>query len=57
MAVYTFAQHMALAREWVRWNGQKGTEKQALRLMRYLSADALVRMLTERKIALPSGVN
>lgn len=52
---YTFSQHMSLAREWVRYNGKQGTDKQALRAMRILTAEALVRMLTARCIVLPAG--
>lgn len=51
----TFAQHMAMAREWCRYNGQKGTEKQALRVMRQLTAADLIRMLGERNVPLPAG--
>jgi hypothetical protein len=47
---YTFSQHQALAQAWCRWNGQKGTEKQSLRVMRQLTAANLVRMLGERGV-------
>ncbi len=52
---YTFAQHQALASLWCQYNGQKGTEKQALRVMRQLTGADLVRMLTERNVVLPPG--
>jgi hypothetical protein len=52
---YTFSQHMALAAAWCRWNGTKGTEKQALQKMRMLSAPVLLRMLTERGAPIPIG--
>lgn len=48
-----FITHMQLARLWCQWNGQRGTDKQALRVMRQLTADNLRRMLTERGVALP----
>jgi hypothetical protein len=47
---FTFAQHMALAGDWCRWNGQKGTEKQALRVMRQLTSGDLARMLQQRGV-------
>jgi hypothetical protein len=46
----TFAQHMAMAQAWCRWNGQRGTEQQALKVMRQLSSDDLQRMLGERGV-------
>lgn len=52
---YTFAQHMAMAQAWCQYNGQRGTEKQALRVMRQLTAPDLVRMLSERRVELPIG--
>lgn len=52
----TFSQHMAMAQAWCQYNGQRGTEKQALRVMQQLTADDLVRMLSERHVALPAGV-
>ncbi len=52
---YTFSQHMALASAWVQYNGQRGTEKQALRVMRDTNAPTLVRLLTERRVVLPLG--
>lgn len=51
--VATFAQHMALASLWCQYNGQRGTEKQALRVMRQLTASDLLRMLDERRVVLP----
>lgn len=53
----TFAQHMAMAHAWVSYNSASGrsTEKQALRVMRQLTADDLVRMLGERNVPLPIG--
>ena len=53
---YTFSQHMGLAALWCQWNAQKGTEKQAVRVMRSLSAPALVRMLLERNIVVPDSL-
>lgn len=53
---YTFAQHQALASTWCQWNGQRGTEKQSLRVMRDTTAPDLVRLLTERGVTLPLGV-
>jgi hypothetical protein len=41
---------MTLAQAWCRWNGQRGTEKQYLRVMRQLTAAQLERMLTERGV-------
>lgn len=52
---HTFTQHMSMAQAWCQYNGQRGTEKQALRVMRQLSAADLVRMLGERHVALPPG--
>lgn len=51
---FTFSQHMALAGAWARYNGLKGTEKQALKYMR-TPADALLRMLTARNVPIPVG--
>lgn len=48
-----FIAHMTLARLWCQWNGQQGTEKQALRIMRRLDAVTLRRMLTARGVVLP----
>lgn len=45
---FTFSQHQAMAATWCRYNGQRGTEKQTLRVMRQLTASDLVRMLGER---------
>ena len=50
-----FLRHMALARLWCQWDGLRGTERQVLRVMRQLSTDDLVRMLTERRVDL-SGI-
>jgi hypothetical protein len=47
---YTFSQHQSLAVAWCQWNGQRGTEKQSVRVMRQLSAPDLVRMLGERGV-------
>lgn len=52
---YTFSQHLSMAQLWCQYNGQRGTEKQALRVMRQLMAHDLVRMLGERNVVLPSG--
>lgn len=40
--------HRAMASNWCRYNGQRGTEKQAARVMRQLSVADLFRMLSER---------
>jgi hypothetical protein len=45
-----FIEHMQLAAAWARWNGQRGTEAQALRIMRRLSAETLRRMLAARGV-------
>lgn len=51
---FTFSQHMGLAELWCHYNGQRGTEKQALRVMRQLTAPDLVRMLSERNVVIPA---
>jgi hypothetical protein len=51
----TFAQHMAMAQAWCRYNGQKGTDLQAIKVMYQLTASDLVRMLGERNVQLPMG--
>jgi len=51
---FTFAQHQALAAAWCQWNGQRGTEAQSLRVMRRLDAPTLLRMLTQRGVAIPA---
>lgn len=48
-----FITHRQLAALWAQWNGQRGTEKQCLRIMRQLTTDDLRRMLTERGVCLP----
>jgi hypothetical protein len=48
-----FIHHMFLAAAWCRWNGQKGTEKQTLRVMRQLTVSDLQRMLAARGVAVP----
>lgn len=48
--VFTVIQHQALAAAWARWNGQRGTEKQALRIMRRLTAEVLHRLLSARGV-------
>ena len=48
-------EHHTLAVLWCQYNGQRGTEKQSLRVMRQLTASDLVRMLTERRVVLPVG--
>lgn len=50
---YTHVQHQSLAQAWARWNGQRGTEKQVLRITRHVSAAGLHRMLLERGVAVP----
>mgnify|MGYP003396424985 CR=1 FL=1 len=47
-----FLRHMALANLWCQYNGQRGTERQVLRVMRQLTAADLERMLTERRVDL-----
>lgn len=43
-------EHVTLAILWCRWNGQRGTEKQVVRVMQHLSVDVLRRMLSERGV-------
>lgn len=43
-----FLRHQALAIAWCRYNGQRGTERQTLRVMRQLTVADLERMLAER---------
>jgi hypothetical protein len=50
-----FIEQMQLASLWCQWNGQKGTEKQCLRVMRQLDATTLRRMLVERGVQLPES--
>lgn len=45
-----FIEHMDLARKWAQWNGQKGTEAQARRVMQRLDADTLRRLLADRGV-------
>ena len=45
-----FTNHLILAMRWLEWNGKKGTEKQALRVMQQLSEETLRRMLTQRGV-------
>jgi hypothetical protein len=47
---------MSLAQAWCRWNGQRGTEKQYLRVMRQLTTADLERMLAERGVVVPGVV-
>lgn len=51
-----FMRHMALAQVWCQWKGQKGTEKQVLKVMRQLTAPDLIRMLGKRRVVLPDWV-
>ena len=44
-----FLEHMDLARAWARWNGQRGTEAQVLKIMYRIDRGALRRMLCERR--------
>ena len=48
---------MTLAQAWCRWNGQRGTEKQYLRVMRILTAANLEWMLAERGVVIPGAVD
>jgi hypothetical protein len=43
-------EHLALARAWAQWNGQRGTDAQALRIAMRTPAAALQRMLAARGI-------
>ena len=45
-----FMEHMDLARAWARWNGQRGTEAQILKVMYRLDVGTLRRMLFERDV-------
>jgi hypothetical protein len=47
---FTPEQHKAMAQVWNRYNGMRGTEKQALRTMKVVSAADLYRMLLARNI-------
>ena len=47
-----FLRHLALATRWCQYNGQRGTERQCLRVMRQLTVADLTRMLAERGVAL-----
>jgi hypothetical protein len=47
-----FIEHLHLASLWAQWNGQRGTEKQCLRIMRQLSTADLTRMLAERGVVI-----
>ncbi len=47
-----FLRHMALANLWCQYTGQRGTERQMLRVMRQLTSADLERMLTERRVDL-----
>jgi hypothetical protein len=43
---FTFAQHMSLAREWVRLQGRQGSDRQALAAMYQHTAPELQQLLT-----------
>jgi len=45
-----FTNHLILAMRWLRWNGSKGTEKQALKLMRQIQYETLKQMCEARGI-------
>jgi hypothetical protein len=47
-----FLRHMHLASLWCQYNGQRGTERQVLRVMRDCSAADLERMLAERGVVI-----
>jgi len=47
-----FITHLLLASAWARYNGQRGTEAQVLRIMQRLTTEQLERMLAERGIRL-----
>ena len=42
--------HLVLAMRWVRWNGGRGTEKQALRVMQQIRHETLREMCQARGI-------
>ena len=44
------ARHLELARAWVRWNGQSGTDKQAARIAARIDEASLARMLAARGV-------
>lgn len=44
-----FVEHMDLARAWARWNGQRGTEAQVIKVMYRFDVVTLRRLLCERR--------
>jgi len=46
-----FIEHMDLARAWARWNGQRGTEAQLIKIMNRIDIGTLRRMLFGAKAA------
>lgn len=40
--------HAELAFKWCKYKGQKGTQKQVEKIMRTLSVEALIKLLSER---------
>ena len=45
-----FTDHMILAIRWLQWNGSRGTEKQALKLMKQINYETLKQMCAVRGI-------
>ena len=45
-----YLHHQALAFAWCRYNGQKATERQVVRIMNRLPAETLERMLAARGV-------
>jgi hypothetical protein len=51
-----FIRHQSLAMLWCQYNGQRATAIQVSRVMRQLTADDLVRMLTERRVDIAASL-
>lgn len=45
-----FLRHQELAIKWARWNGQKATARQVVKIMNQISAETLEQMLAVRGI-------
>lgn len=52
-----FIRHQSLAMLWCQYNGQRGTASQVSRVMRQLTTDDLVRMLTERGVDVDASLH